>query len=378
MDNRFIEKQWMLWLLKLYNVGDTMRRISINAIKGTEKLARDLINESGIILMSQGNVVKAEYIPRLKELEIDYLYIEDDFSQGVKIDKLVDKEIREHCEESVRNIIERYTYNGNTELEFLTIVAEEIIKGVLEEPEVMYNISGIRQRSEDTYSHCVNVCILSVLIAIKLKLPQNKIREIAIGSLLHDIGFQYIGNDYSKTEYKDLKPNEIKEIKKHVIYGYSAIEKEEWLSSVAKEVILYHHENIDGSGYPFHLKNERIKIGSKIVAVCDEFDRKVYGFYSSKLKVHEAIDYIMSLSGIKFDFSVVKMFYESVAAYPNGTTVVTNEGEIGIVLRQNIKCPTRPIIRIVIDKDGYNCDEWIEKDLTCDLTLHISDTIDSK
>lgn len=357
--------------------GVKMRRIAVDAIKGNEKLAMDLINDSGIILMCVGSVIKKDYLATLKNLGIEYLYVVDDFSKGVQVDEMTEMNIKQQCEETVKDILERFTYSGTAALENLMGVAEEIILDILEEPEVMYNISGVRQKSENTYSHCVNVCTLSVLIAINMQLPKSKVREIAIGALLHDIGYNYIPEDYSLRAVEELTEEENKEIKKHVIYGYSAIEKESWLSAVSKDIILAHHERLDSSGYPFHLKNDRIKIGSKIVAVCDEFDRRVYGFYSPKMKVHETIDYITSMSGLKFDFSVVKTFYDSVAAYPNGTTVITNEGEIGIVLRQNRKCPTRPVIRIVIDKNGNACEDWIQKDLTENLTLFISDTVDT-
>lgn len=354
-----------------------MRKVSLRTLRGNEILAMDLISESGIILMAKGNVIKKEYISRLQELSIDYLYIEDQISKGIKVDEFLEMQIKSQCEDKVKDILERFTYTGSAELQTLIGVAEEIILNILEEPEVMYNISGIRERSESTYAHCVNVCTLSVLVSIKLKLPASRVREIAIGSLLHDIGYNYIGKDYSDTDILELSQDEMREIRKHVIYGYSAVEEETWLSSVSKDIILTHHERIDGSGYPFHLGDERIKLETKIVSVCDEFDSKVYGFHTNKMKVHETIEYIMSLSGIKYDFSVVKAFYESVAAYPNGTTVITNQGETGIVIRQNRKCPTRPIVRIIIDRDGNSCKEWVEKDLTKDLTLFIEDVIES-
>ena len=68
-----------------------------------------------------------------------------------------------------------------------------------------------------------------------------------------------------------------------------------------------------------------------------------------KMKVHDAIDYIVSQAGIKFDLEVVRAFVALVAAYPIGALVITNQNEIGIVLRQNPKCPTRPVIRIIQD-----------------------------
>ena len=353
-----------------------MRKVSLKTLKGNEILAMDLISESGIILMAKGNVIKKEYISRLKELSIDYLYIEDEASKEIIVDDFLEIQIKSQCEEKVKEILERFTYSGSAQLETLIGVAEDIIFNILEEPEIMYNISGIREKNESTYAHCVNVCTLSVLVSIKMNLSEKKVRDIAIGSLLHDIGYNYIGKDYSDINMSSLTPDEIRQVRKHVIYGYSAVENETWLSSNAKDIILTHHERIDGSGYPFHLHDERIKLESKIVAVCDEFDSKVYGFHTNKMKVHETIEYIMSLSGIKYDFSVVKAFYESVAAYPNGTTIITNQGETGIVLRQNKKCPTRPIVRITIDKDGNSCNDWIEKDLTKDLTLFIEDAIE--
>jgi hypothetical protein len=93
------------------------------------------------------------------------------------------------------------------------------------------------------------------------------------------------------------------------------------------------------------------------------------------MKVHDAIDFIVSQAGSKFDLNVVKVFVASVAAYPIGALVITNQDEIGIVLRQNPKCPTRPVIRIIQDANGNKPLEWIEKDLTKELTLFITDTI---
>jgi HD-GYP domain-containing protein (c-di-GMP phosphodiesterase class II) len=275
----------------------------------------------------------------------------------------------------VRDILVKYSYHNENELEDIKVVADEIMLDIMEEPQVIYNLSSIRNKSDSTYSHSLNVCALSVIIAFKLKLPKAKIRDIAIGSLLHDIGYTYISVDLYHLNVETCSDKELKELKKHIIYGYSAIEKMNWLSPTAKDIIISHHERLDGSGYPFHLKEERIKIGSKIVAVCDEFDSKVYGNFTTKMKVHDAIDYIVSQAGLLFDFSVVKAFVASVAAYPTGVLVKTNQEEKGIVLRQNAKCPTRPVIRIIEDKEGKMPAQWIEKNLTIELTLFITDTI---
>jgi hypothetical protein len=78
--------------------------------------------------------------------------------------------------------------------------------------------------------------------------------------------------DYHNINLETCSEKEQKEIKKHIIYGYAAVEKMEWLSQVSKDIIISHHERMDGYGYPFHIKDNRIKVGSRIAAVCDDFD----------------------------------------------------------------------------------------------------------
>jgi len=352
-----------------------MRIISVDSVKGNEVLAKDILNESSSILMKAGTVMKKEYIKRLKELNIGFIYVEDDIAQGVNLTQSLELQIKEQCQETVREILTKYTYHTEKELEEIITVADEIIYDIMQEPEVIYNLSSIRSKSDSTYSHSLNVCALAVILALKMKLSIKKTREIAIGCLLHDIGFTYITMDYGDLILEECSDRIQKEIKKHVIYGYSAVEKLKWLTSASKDIILSHHERLDGSGYPFRLTEEKIKTGSKIAAVCDEFDSRVYGNLMKKMKVHDAIDYIVSQAGIKFDLEVVRAFVASVAAYPIGALVITNQNEIGIVLRQNPKCPTRPVIRIIQDARGNRLTEWIERDLTKELTLFITDTI---
>lgn len=352
-----------------------MRRILIDSIKGNEILAKDIIISGNSVIMPAGSVIKKEYLQKLRGLGINDIYVMDEYSIGINDNENIEEIIKEQCQGIVQKIIDKYSYQGHGELVELVGVANEIIDDVLKQKEVMYSISGIRNDSESVYSHCMNVCALSVLLALKMKLPKNKVRDIAVGSLLHDIGYNSITFDYRGRNFDSFTEKEKKELMKHVIYGYAAVEKEDWLSQGAKDIILGHHEREDGSGYPFHKKGDRIKIGSKIIAVCDLFDRMVYGHMHPKLKVHDSINYILSQAGIKYDLDVVNYFMESVAAYPNGIGVLTNDGEVGIVIRQNVKCPTRPVIRIIKDKSGNNMSIWKERDLKEELTLFIKDTI---
>lgn len=356
-----------------------MKKVSIDEITGTEILARDIMNDTGTTLMIAGTVIKKEYAQKLKALKIYYVYISEQYEEAnpynksMYVDEIIELKIKEQCQEKVKETIELYASYGIDQLTPIISIADCIITDVLQQPEVIYNICGIRERSEGTFAHCVNVCAMSVLIAIRMKLPTEKIKDIAIGCLLHDIGITYYANR-TELDESEVSEDTWSEYKKHVIYGYSLVSAESWISNTAKDIVLSHHEHLDGSGYPFGLEGKKIKKPIRIVAVCDTFDRMVYGISGKKYKVFEAIDYIVSQADILFDISVVEVFLDTVAAYPNGSIVTTNRGDRAIVVRQNRKCPTRPIIRRIEDIQGVSYIGEEEINLVEDLTLFITDT----
>jgi len=355
-----------------------LRRISIASVKDGDVLAKDLFSSSGVVLMSEGTRLKKEYIVRLLELGVKQVCIvgdekKEDTSSSCS---LVEEEIKEQCGEMVRNTIEKYTYAANDELKEIVKVADEIIEELLDDPKVMYSVSCVREKSNALYQHSVNVAALSTLIALRARLPRNKVKDVTVGALLHDIGYTTITTDISNIDMDNCDEKIRKQVMYHVVYGYTDVEKKDWVSNIVRDIILYHHERLDGSGYPLHIKGKQIRQEVRIVALCDQFDSMIYGNFMPRYKVREAMDYLMSQAGVQFDFSLVQLFMESVAAYPIGITVVTNEGDTAVVVGQNYKFPTRPIIRLLKNAKGEPYGENEERDLTKCLTLAIADSVE--
>ena len=353
-----------------------MRKIPVTEITGTEILAKDIYTNLDTVLMCAGTPLRKEYGNRLEKLNVEYIFVEDEISVGIEENDFIESQIKEQCQEAVKDILEKYSYCGAAELEKLRAIAKDIINELMTKPEITYSVEGIRRKSETIYSHSLNVCALSVFIGLRMNLNKKQLLDMATGALLHDIGYNFVETEVKDKDYKMLTERDIKKDRMHVVEGYSAMEEEKWMSEASKKIILSHHERLDGSGYPFHLTDKKISIEEKIVAVCDTFDRKVYGMRTEKMKVYEVIEYIVGMGGKKFDANVVKVFNESIAAYPNGTVVITNEGETGIVLRQNKNFPTRPVLRMLKDKKGKKYSVWVEKDLEKELTLFVKDTIE--
>ncbi len=274
----------------------------------------------------------------------------------------------------MKNVLEKHIYKHNNDLKVLGKEAEKIIESVIEEPEVITNITEMRNLSTDMYTHCINVCALSTIMALRLKMSERQVRNISIGAILHDIGLRYIKVPYMNTNETYMNTKDALEYKKHTIFGYSSLQDEDWIPDIAKEIILLHHERIDGKGYPFQHKGEKIKTEVKLVSLCDDFDSLISGVGSLKLKIYEAIEYIKANQGIKYDAMMTDKLLESVAVYPVGIKVITSEGESGVVVRQNHKFTDRPVIKMLKHADGSEYEDNVEKDLMKYLTVFIIDT----
>lgn len=321
----------------------------IDELTGKERLANNIMNSDYNVLLSEGIILRQDYIDKLKELNIKEVYIwdEKEIEESVAILK---NDLEESFKSKVRDILEKHTYCHNEELVELSQTADHIIINILEEEEVLQQIYDIRERSSDIYEHSVSICSLATVVALRMNLPHELVHDIGVGCLLHDLGLRYLTADYIDHDLEEMTEFEYSEYKKHPVYAYSALQGENWISNVSKNMILYHHERIDGSGYP--LKATDIPLECRIIQVCDVFDEMICGIGCKRVKVYEAVEYLKNFRDIKYDGRIVDIFLEFTAVYPAGTYVRTNEGEIGIVMRQNKQFPGRPVLRIVEDRNG--------------------------
>ena len=337
-----------------------MKLVKVEDLKGEEVLARDILTWDYQIILPKGTTIYKDYIEKLKRLDVTEVYINEnkELSKDVGILK---SEMEESIKETVKDILERHTYQNNEELAELSEAADNIIISILEEEQVVEKVFDIKQRSADIYEHSISICSLAILTALKLGVEIRKIHDIAVGCLLHDIGLRYITADFINKDIESMNNKELVEYKKHPIYGYTSLKNETWISDLSKEIILHHHERLDGSGFP--LKSREIPFECKIVNICDAFDEMICGIGCRRMKVYEAIEYMKNFKNVLFDGKILNTFLGFTAVYPAGTIVLTNEGETAIVVSQNKDFQDRPVIRIMKDKEGNDIKGEIIKDL---------------
>jgi HD-GYP domain-containing protein (c-di-GMP phosphodiesterase class II) len=173
---------------------------------------------------------------------------------------------------------------------------------------------AIEKRDPYTGGHTKRVTLFSLATAKYLKLNPSERKWLKIASVLHDIGKIGI-EDQILRKPELLNPEEFSAIKRHSDMGAEIIEHIRQLKDIIPGV-KYHHEQINGKGYPEGLKGESIPILAKIVAVADTYDAMTTDRpYRKAMERETAIQELKRCAGVQFDSEVVKAF---VQAYQKG------------------------------------------------------------
>lgn len=331
-----------------------MKRMKLSELTGNEILAQSLMTWDYQIILPEGAVLKKEYITKIEEMGILEVYVKENAEDSNEI-VILKNDIEKTVKGKVKAILERHTYQNNKELQGLTQAADEIITSILDEKEVVEKVFDIRERSADIYEHSISLCSLAILTALRLNVAKQEIHDIGVGCLLHDIGLRYTTLEYEGKSMEDMKQGALSEYKKHPVYGYTSVKDEEWISDEVKKIILYHHERLDGSGFPLRLKEAEIPFSCQIVSVCDAFDEMICGIAQRRTRVYEAVEYLKGFKNVKYNGKIVDTFLSFTAVYPAGSHVLTSDGEEAIVISQNKDFQDRPVIRIIKDKNGKEC-----------------------
>ncbi|MDK2821653.1 MAG: hypothetical protein PWP31_1618 [Clostridia bacterium] len=164
----------------------------------------------------------------------------------------------------------------------------------------------IKYHHYPTHQHSLNVCKLCFMLAKSLGLTQKEIFVISLGGLLHDLG-KIIINPAVLNRSSKLLEGEWRLIKKHPFVCADFLLRFPWGQRIAN-IVLYHHERIDGGGY-IGLKGDKIPFGAKIITIADAFDAMFsYRAYSLPKSIDTCIDEIIRNSGTQFEPELIKPF----------------------------------------------------------------------
>ena len=166
---------------------------------------------------------------------------------------------------------------------------------------------AVDAKDEYTRGHSDRVAYYASKIGERFGLPYEDLEKLRIAGIFHDIGKIGISDLILKKPGR-LTEEEFEEMKKHSEIGYRMI-KNLGVGSIATNIIRYHHEKWDGTGYPRQLSGEEIPLEARIVALADVYDAlRQERVYKKAFDHEKAVEIISSLSGKHFDPQLVEVF----------------------------------------------------------------------
>lgn len=169
----------------------------------------------------------------------------------------------------------------------------------------------INAKDRYTYGHSIRVMEMAKMLAVRIELDPTLVQEISFGALLHDIGKVEITREVLNKP-GNLNNKEWQTFYQHPIWGADIIDPLKSLKET-KSIILYHHENFDGTGYPYRIKGEEIPVGARLLRIIDSFDAMTTKrSYKDAMSPEQALEDLRKYAGTYYDPVLLQQFEEMI------------------------------------------------------------------
>lgn len=285
-------------------------------------------------------------------LEMEQLRAEELRRQHGRADRLAAQQLStQSCERRYRDAVTQYREMADHALTRPQAVAQQCISLInrFVEEITCDGETAIRLLSENLGDrgavHPVNVTILSLLLGRAMGLSTHDMRDLGVAAMLHDLG-KLLLPERVRAYDEGFSTAEYKLYQEHVIQG-EQLARQMGLSKGVRQAIAHHHEQVDGSGYPAHLRGDSLPLPSKILALVNRYeDLSNPARSAAALTPHEALSFIFSQLKNRYDGVVLSAFIRMMGVYPPGSIIQLVDGRYAMVMSVNSSRPLKPRVLI--------------------------------
>lgn len=172
-----------------------MRFVPLHCVREGMKLGSDLYNDFGILMLSKGAILSAEYVRSINRLKYNGIYIDDDISKDIEIINIISDKLRMNTVKAIKSMFiygEKEKTISKNHVDNAKAYVNLIVDEIVNNKELMINMVDMKVFDDYTYYHSVNVAVISIVLAVALGMNKNDLRNLGFAAILHDIGKVFI------------------------------------------------------------------------------------------------------------------------------------------------------------------------------------------
>lgn len=352
-----------------------MRLVNINQMPPNAFVARSIYTSSGSMLVKEKTPVTDKVISILEKQDIRSIYITDEVTESIKeemnlddsfdlkdvIDPVLRRKFNLSLKESITGFkkakgLSNFSTEGQNLLNKVDEIAQTIVSELLLSKDRKISLVDVKHLDIYDYQHAVNTAILSTIVGLSFGFSERELMYMAQASLLMNISNELL-SPLLAGKGDDLSEEDFNIIKSHPELSRQLLNDNTLANAHVKNIVLKHHERMNGSGYPSGLKSSEIDKYTKIVMIADVYDAMTSDRpYRKAYTPNEALEYIMGPSNL-FDPDSAYAFSRHILPYPPGELVELSGGSTALVIETNEHMPLRPVVRVIM---GINRNEIVD------------------
>ena len=260
------------------------------------------------------------------------------------------KQIKNHAEQAISNIMADVKLGQQIEMEQVTPVVDKMTESVLNNHNALLGLSRIRNMDTYTFEHSVNIAVLMMSFTKSRGMSPEIIHEVGIGGFLHDIGKALTPTEILNKP-GNLTDAEFVIMRHHVVDSHTILLNTPGISQNALDVAALHHEKYDGSGYPDGKKGDEISIIGQMSAIVDVYDALTADrCYHKGQDPSVVLKRMLSWTGSHFNPQLMQEFIQCVGIYPPATLVMLSNHYLAVVIENNSNLLLPRVIAILNSK----------------------------
>jgi len=296
-------------------------------------------------------------------IRVGRITTEEKRSDGIGSDMAAIRQLYSNAVAAAEMAWESAASEGQPDLPSALQAVEGLADAVTQNRTALVALTAMRNYDNYTFTHMVNVSILTMGQARALGIDGRLLREFGFSALMHDIGKVRTPKEILNKPEK-LTDDEFVIMRRHVVDGAEILRRTPEMPILAPVVAFEHHLRMDGSGYPFGAKRGTLNLGTMLCGISDVYDAmRSQRAYQQAFPTDRILAVLKRNDGTQFDQHLVRRFVQLLGIYPPGNLVKLTSGEVAVVTRVHAPDPHRPRVKVLFDKAGTKLDLPYERNL---------------